>query len=232
MKRILVLMAGVVLSSAVAANEIESLDSIRDAARMFLELQTADLRRQPEVVIGHLDSRLRLPACAEPLEAFFPTSGTQNLVGSTLLGVRCSTPKPWSIYVQATLTVTEEVVIATRPLARNAVIGPGDVQLADRDISRLNGGYLTDIAQVIGQTTSRPVSAGTALTTNLVEASRVVRRGDRVAIVAGGGGVNVRMEGEALADGARGDSIPVKNLSSGRRVEAEVVGPGEVRVRF
>jgi len=40
------------------------------------------------------------------------------------------------------------------------------------------------------------------------------------------------MEGKALVDGAMGDIIRVKNNSSRRELEAEVVGAGLVRVRM
>ena len=57
-----------------------------------------------------------------------------------------------------------------------------------------------------------------------------VRRGQPVALVAGGAGFEVRMAGRALADAAAGETVRVENLSSRRVLSGVVAAPGEVRV--
>jgi flagella basal body P-ring formation protein FlgA len=51
-----------------------------------------------------------------------------------------------------------------------------------------------------------------------------------VALVAGGGGFEVRMAGRALADAGTGEVVRVENLSSRRVLSGVVAAPGEVRV--
>ena len=51
-------------------------------------------------------------------------------------------------------------------------------------------------------------------------------QGDQVVITAKTGSISVRMPGEAMADGAPGKQIPVKNQRSGRTIKARVTGPG------
>lgn len=57
-----------------------------------------------------------------------------------------------------------------------------------------------------------------------------VARGDTVVLEAVAGRVVIQVSARALRAGRAGDRIPVLNLSSGREVEAVVVGPGRVRV--
>ncbi|MCY1454933.1 flagella basal body P-ring formation protein FlgA [compost metagenome] len=58
----------------------------------------------------------------------------------------------------------------------------------------------------------------------------MVSKGDQVVISAMSPAINVRMPGEALSNGAPGEQIRVRNLSSGRVVKARVKGPGQVQV--
>ena len=58
----------------------------------------------------------------------------------------------------------------------------------------------------------------------------MVRRGDRVGIEVQTAAVTIRMNGEALADGGVGQRIPVRNVSSGKRLEAIVRSAGTVEV--
>lgn len=66
----------------------------------------------------------------------------------------------------------------------------------------------------------------------MLEAPRLVRKGDLVTLLAEIAGVNVRMTGKALADGAAGTSIQVSNLSSQRVIEGTVIAEGVVKVRM
>ena len=50
----------------------------------------------------------------------------------------------------------------------------------------------------------------------------IVRRGDRVTLLAKSNTIEVRMEGEALSDGSQGDRIRVKNLRSRQTIEGEL----------
>jgi flagella basal body P-ring formation protein FlgA len=66
----------------------------------------------------------------------------------------------------------------------------------------------------------------------MVKAPILIRRGEKVSIIASTGTVTVRMEGKALEAGARGDVITVLNLSSKQKVEARVLAPGKVQVQM
>ena len=218
------------LAGAAPAAEIESLDSIRDTVRQFLEQESDSLGEDVEVSVGHLDTRLRLPRCGSALQAAWPVSARRR--GNVTVSVSCSAPSNWSLYVQATVQVFENVVVSGRSMSRGELLGKQDVELTRRDVSALSSGYFTRTDEVAGMVLKRSVRAGMVMTPSLLKQQRLIRRGDKVTIIAVSGGVEVRMEGQALMDGVKGEVIRVRNLSSKLEVEAEVISPGLVRVRM
>jgi len=209
---------------------IQSLASIKQAAKAFLSEQTATMDGEVEVSIGRLDPRLRLRQCAQPLNGFWPKGARK--IGNVTVGIRCDGAQSWSIYTRGKVSVFDNVVVASRPLGRGGVLGAADVELRREDLTGLSGGYFSQVAEVTGMELRRSVRVGTVLNRSMLKAPVLIRRGEKVTITADNGSVAVRMEGKALSAGAKGDVITVQNLSSGQRVEAEVVAPGRVKVRF
>ena len=122
------------------------------------------------------------------------------------------------------------MIVANKSLLRDTILSDSDVSLAERDISALNQGYLTRLDEVMGNKLTRPIQPDQVISPNQLEMAEVVRRGDQVVITARSGSISVRMPGEAMADGAPGKQIPVKNQRSGRTIRARVTGPGQVEV--
>jgi len=216
-------------SATVLAGPVQSITSIQQAAEQFiLNEVTVSHDKQAVARAGHLDSRLRLSACDTPLETFLPDGG--RTLGNTTVGVRCTGKTTWSLFVPVKVSIYETVVVAARPLSKGSVIGTQDLQLAKKDLAKLRAGYFTDTSEVLGKQVKRTVRHGAALTTPMVKNALQIKRGQRVSLVAGAGGIAVRMIGEALADGAAGDRIQVRNLSSKRVVEGTVLSPTTVQV--
>ena len=105
-----------------------------------------------------------------------------------------------------------------------------DLTMAERDVGQLNQGYLSALPQAVGKKLTRALMPDQVLAPQHVEHAELIRRGDQVVITARSGGINVRMPGEALSDGALGRQISVRNQRSQRVVKARVTGPGQVEV--
>lgn len=217
-------------ASAPGAEDLQSLESIQQAAVAYLEGQHAGSPTPPQVSAGRIDSRLRLGACGEPLDVFTPPG--QRSIGTTTVGVRCAAPVPWTVYVQATVALIQPVLVMRHPLPRGTVLSSADVDVMERDVARLSMGYVTDFKDIEGMVLRRSVVAGAVLHRGLLQHPTSIRRGERVTILGQIAGIEVRMEGQALMDGAKGEVIRVRNLSSGRDIEAVVVAPGVVQVRL
>jgi flagella basal body P-ring formation protein FlgA len=121
-------------------------------------------------------------------------------------------------------------VAITRPLKRESVLSNEDITLLEKDVGYLTQGYLTSLDQALGKKLTRSVLSDQILLPSQLEQAEVIRKGDQVTINAKSGSVVVRMPGEALSDGAPGQQIRVKNLSSKRVIRARVIGAGIVEV--
>ena len=198
----------------------QSVSSIEAAALKYIEGRQAASSGRTEFRVKTLDRRLKLARCGAQLETFAPSNvnpGTTQVVG-----VRCSKPHPWKIYVPISTTTYEQVVVTTRPLQRGASINPGDVRLEERDISKARHRYLTELKQLDGRVLRQDIRAQTIISQNVLDAEDIVKRGQSVTLLARTGRMNVRMRGEALSSAAKDQRIRVKNLSSQRVVEGIV----------
>lgn len=197
----------------------------------------ADIRAAAERTLGgngvhaeatSLDQRLRLAVCTEPLVAD-PGRAAPGAARVTVR-VACQAPN-WSLYVPVRLSRQQSVVVLTRAVNRGHVITAADVEVITR---QARSGYpvLRDAAHAVGQRLRRPAAAGTELTPSWLETPAVIRRGQRVILVARSGGLEIRTNGEAMSDGGTGQQIQVRNLSSGRMVSARVRNGDIVDVAF
>lgn len=221
---------GMAVPAARAAQPVQSLQSIAAAVSARLQAEAAarwqdDEQVEIEISVNRLDSRLRLPVCSSPLETELPPGA--RMIGPVAVGVRCTAPG-WSLFVPARVGVNRPVVVMAVSRGRGAALRATDLALERRDLGTLRAGYLTDPAEVVGMQLRRPVQARAVLHTGLAEAPELVSRGERVVLEAAGGGIAVQVEGEALAAGALGERVRVRNLATRRVVEGRVAGKGLV----
>jgi flagella basal body P-ring formation protein FlgA len=74
------------------------------------------------------------------------------------------------------------------------------------------------------------VTPGTPLTIDMLAADILIKRGQRVTLVASAGGIEVHAMGEAVADASATGRVRVLNLSSRRIVEGQAESADRVRV--
>ncbi|MCI0446095.1 flagellar basal body P-ring formation protein FlgA [bacterium] len=218
------------LSWAEPSDSIQSNQSIQNAVTGYLE---SNLRRQNldfAIRTHTLDQRLRLKRCGHPLEIFFPHGS--RTTGMVSVGVRCSGPVNWTVYTNAEVKIYKQVVVLNKAIAKDALISVGDIELKREEFNGSYQHYITDINAVVGKVARRPLTAGTILTAKKLALQKTVKRGQQVVILARDHGIDIRMTGAALMDGANGQRISVKNSSSKRIIEGTVVSPGIVQVEF
>ena len=104
------------------------------------------------------------------------------------------------------------------------------VRLVERDLASLPRGYFEAAQPVLGQQARRHLAADTVLNPQLIEAPRLVKRGEEVTLVTGSEGFAIRSRGQALTDGSAGEVIRVRSRDSRRIVEGRVLGAGVVKV--
>lgn len=206
----------------------QSHDEIRAAARDFAARAAARGSVRAEVEVGAIDPRLRLAACPMPVEAFWP-SGAQP-TGNTTVGVRCPSGSPWTLYVPVRVRTWHRVLVTARPVPRSAILTPADLRTEPREVADLDRGYLSRPEEAVGKHASRALASGTVLTPSMLTLPPLVRRGDRVTVLAGSGPLEVRLTAEALADGRAGETVRVRNPLTRKVIYGIVSAAGTVRV--
>ena len=208
--------------------QFEPIDNIKATARAFLSKHSEVQEQSAATVsIGSIDTRLTLPACDNSLDAFLPPGA--NIIGKTTIGVRCQTPRPWTLYVPAKVTSFSQVLATNAPLRRGHIISAEDVSLETRDSSSLNRAYLSSPEDAIGKVLKRNLARNALLSNTILAEPNIISKGQQVDLQAGGRGLQVSVTGIALSGGAIGEKIRVKNLSSSKIVEGTILGSGAVQ---
>jgi flagella basal body P-ring formation protein FlgA len=206
-------LAALALSAMAAASFAQSAPArqdhgvLRQAVTQFLTVQAGGLPGQISVSVGAIDPRLNLPACAAP-EAFLPNGA--RAWGKTSVGVRCTAPSPWTVYIPAMVQVQGEYLAATVPLAQGQTIGPNDIAKVRGDLTALPPGIITEPSQAVGYTVARTVAVGAPLRQDALRSQQAVAQGQTVRLVSSGPGFKVTTDGRALANGSDGQTIQVR----------------------
>lgn len=219
------------LANAVAAQTIaprQDPAALRQTAEQFLRVQSAGLPGQVNISVGQIDARSSLPACAAP-EAFMP-NGSRPW-GKTTVGMRCSTPSPWTIYISATVQVVGEYVVTATPLAQGQLVGSNDIAKVRGDLTMLPNGIVTDPSQAVGRTVTASLPVGTPLRNDALRSQAAVQQGQTVRVVSAGPGFRVSAEARALNNAAEGQ-VAQARTASGQVVSGVAKAGGVVEVTY
>jgi flagella basal body P-ring formation protein FlgA len=206
----------------------QNLAALPPVVQQYLETQAAGLPGVVKVSVGAIDQRLNLAACAAP-EAFQPPGA--RAWGKTTVGIRCTAPAPWTIYVQAQVSVTADYVTAAVPLAQGQPIEATQLVLLKGDIAAMPNGILTDVSQAIGRSPLASLASGTPLRSDILKSRPVVQQGQAVRLVSNGANFSVSAEAKAIGTAAEGQVVQVRT-ASGSVVSGTARAGGVVTVSF
>lgn len=134
----------------------------------------------------------------------------------------------WQLSLLSQAEVFLPVVLAARVLERDQTIGEADLKLEKINLAKAQRGFFNRLDAVAGQSAKRRIRADQILHPGLLDAPLLVRRGDKVKILARKDGIQASTNGEALSNGKQGEVIRVRNLSSDKLIDAKVMEPGVV----
>lgn len=177
-----------------------------------------------QATVGDIDTRLRLPACAEP--RFFLPANAQ-LWGRGSLGVRCEAPA-WSIYLSYQNRLSGPALVATRPIAARESPAAADLEL--RQIEYTQSPDLYPRVLPADARVNRPIAAGQAVVIGSLTLSNVIQAGRKVRLQTRTATFTVSQEGTALNPAAPGEMVRVKT-PGGRIVQGTANQDGTVEVR-
>lgn len=191
--------------------------------------QDAGAPLRPEVVIGRLDSRLRLAPCSR-VEPYLP-AGTR-LWGRSRIGLRCLEGATlWNVYLPITVKAWGPAWVLKRPVAAGATLTQEDADVAEIDWAEQFASVLATPALWVGQQAVYALQPGQALRSNMVRPIPAFGPGAQVRVSSAGAGFHVIVSGVALGAGVTGQSVRVR-LQGGRVVTGLVRDGQTVEVQL
>jgi len=223
-------LSGVALSPVTAAEQFQSLTSIRLQSEAYIVAFPYRTTYPPRPQIGHLDSRLRLQSCPTALTIRF--SNPDQTRGNTSLTILCPAGRGWKIHLPVRIDLFEDVVVAKYTINKGQIIGDQSITYQKTNISRLHKGFYTRDNALAQLQARRNIPRGSILSPSNLSARLLVRSGQRVTLILEYKGIRIKSSGQALQSASLGQRIQVRNSQSKKIVEGTVTGDSLVRVNI
>ncbi|SKC54126.1 flagellar basal body P-ring formation chaperone FlgA [Paraburkholderia hospita] len=202
-------------------------EAIRRAALAYLQQQSAGLPGKVDISVATVFPR-GLAACTT-LEPFLPTGA--RVWGRTTVGVRCSGERPWTLYLQAKVSIHATYFLASRSIAPGELLSAADLIARDGDLTLLPQAVITDPAQAVGSMSLMRVSAGLPLRRDMLKSADSVTIGQSVKVVAQGANFAISAEGSAMNNASPGQPVRVKT-ANGQIIQGIVKDGGTVVIQL
>ncbi len=175
-----------------------------------------------------LDPRTRLPVCRQEIVISLPPG--QTIGARTLLQLQCPDQPGWRLLQVVRIQARADVLVANQAIPAGTQLTAAVTNRQWRDIATLSQGYL-DPARRDAMQARMTIPAGAVIALPWVQALPLVHKGQLITLQAQLGGIVIAMAGEALSDGAAGETIRVRNRQSGKVVEGSVSAGGVVIIQ-
>ena len=168
-----------------------------------------------------------------PGEVVFPLSGLSAYSENPVIWkgyVRYSETRRFETWARVRVRVTETHLKAQGAIQIGERLSPGHWRAESYSGPPLREAILSDGAQLSNMVARRDFVDGAPLLAIFFETPKAVERGDVVTVVAGVGAAQIEAAGEALAAGACGEIILIRNPRSNRTFRARITSADRVEV--
>ena len=167
-------------------------------------------------------------------EVSFPIAGlpTAGSSGAVMWRgyVRYGTSRRFDIWARVKVSVPYTRVVAAAPIKAGELIQANQIRSEEGKGMPSAAAYLSRAEEAVGHIARRSFSEGTALTKASIGPSRDIAKGDTVQVEVRNGAARLVLEARAESAGAIGESIAVKNPTSGKIFRARIESSGRVIV--
>jgi flagellar basal body P-ring formation protein FlgA len=182
---------------------------------------------RPEVVLGDLDSRLRLAPCNQ-VEPFLP-QGTR-LWGRSRIGLRCTDGQArWSVFLPITVRAWGPAWVIRQPLHPGSTLTSEHAELAEIDWAEGVAPVLARPEDWVGHETTRGLMPGQVLREGMVRPPQLFAAGSQVKVLVEGGSFQLTATGKAMGHGFAGQNVRVR-LDNGRIVTGTALDSQRVQL--
>jgi flagella basal body P-ring formation protein FlgA len=207
------------------ASGVAHAGAAEDAAQAFLQDATRNLGNAVTVTVPAPEAVL--PPCTDP-QPFLP-GHDQRLLGRVTVGVRCGDGR--TRYLQARVTAIGRYWVAARDIPVGTLVTASMLEARDGDLTALPRQAVLEEDAAVGKMTTRSLARGSVVQSSQLQAPSLIQRNRTVSVEAVGPGFRVVRQGEALQDGALGDTVRVR-MGNRSILTGVVAGNGVVKVSF
>jgi len=123
-----------------------------------------------------------------------------------------------------------ELPVLKRPFKNGDVIANSDLEIRDFPMDHTRTDTVTDMASLIGKSPLRSISPYRPIRGNEIAAPTLIKKNTLVQMHYNSPGMEITTAGQTMADGAKGDVISVRNVTSKKIVQAVIATDGSVTV--
>lgn len=224
---------GAVLAQGTPVPQNSNTEAFQQLAQEWVQgaLQAATSNTQQhlrmEVVVGNLDSRLRLAPCGN-VEPYLPVGA--KLWGRTRIGLRCvDGMAKWNVSLPITVHAWGPAWVIKNHVPSGSVITQDNVMQAEVDWAQEAQSVLVDPSLWLGQTSTRVLNTGQVLRQGMVKPAQVFQAGSMVRVIAQGAGFQITGRAQALSAGVVGQTARIR-LENGKISTGLVIDSRTVRI--
>jgi len=177
-----------------------------EEARQFLNQEAAGLG-EVHVQVTPPQQSAEIPKC-DQIEAFLPPGARAQ--GKTTVGVRCSSPRRWTVFMQAQVQIMAPYLVAAHPLNAGQTLAPSDLILKLTDMSEVPAGIVNAPEALYGNTLTSNIPAGSPIRRQQIKVPLVIQSGQAVHLKVSGQGFQITGDGIAMSNASEGQPVQVR----------------------
>lgn len=188
----------------------------------------AEKAENTRVTVLPIDSRVKFYHC--PTGINYSLASERSFTRHFPVKVSCNQGnKPWKTYIQVMVTEMIEALVVTKNIAKGVRVEADMVKIALVDKYKVKSRSISTSKSILGGRAMRNIQRGYQIGLKDV---CLVCKGDEVSIIAKSGGMMIKTSGTAIENGAKGETIRVKNDSSNRIIKGMIGDLREIYVKL
>lgn len=214
--------------------DLHNLDDVCFLRRMFTPDET-QLRQVMEKTLAIPGAKIEILSFSHQAfpagEIVFPRSGIQGYTGAEIMWqgyVRASETARFPLWARARITAPVTRVVALTDLQPGKLIQKDQLRLETVEDSPFDEISARSLDQVVGFVAKTTILHAASVKKTQIDRPMDVARGALVRVDVYAGAAHLSLEARAETAGRIGGLITVRNISSGREFQAEVVGKNQV----
>ena len=166
----------------------------------------------------------------------FDTKAISSLLGKTAIPVIVYDKKGMLIqrsFLNVEVQASGPIISLTRDLKKGDIVSEKDVITTTADIYGTPPHRILSANDAIGKEVLYPVTKDTILTQRHIRTAPAIHRGNAVSLLIKNGSLEIKVKGEAMDDGYKGDTIRVRSLLDKHKIlEGMVLDEEKISVRI